>query len=248
MPKLNQIIAIEKDTKKNAYAEITTAHHALQQGKLLFGLSRTYQPFAEEGTRYPTESTLVQLRTKDAIEQTSRILTKLFDITATKDYANCEAKASIVVDGKVLLENVPIAYLLFLEKQLTDLHTFAKKLPVLDPSETWIWDSAVNCYKTPAKQTIKTSKKAVAFTKAEATKEHPAQVEIVHQDIPEGTWSEVKFSGAFPASLVRELTERVEKLQAAVKYAREEANNLQVKDVTTGKQIFDFLFGGINLT
>ena len=31
-----------------------------------------------------------------------------------------------------------MTYLLFLEKQLTDLHTFVKKLPVLDAAESWV--------------------------------------------------------------------------------------------------------------
>ena len=247
MTKLNQIVAIEKDTKKNVYADLTAAHHALQQVKLLFGISRTYQPMAEDGVRLPSESTLVQIRTKEAIEQTSSILTRLFDVTATKDWANCEAKADVIVDGKKLLESVPITYLLFLEKQLTDLHTFVKKLPVLDPAESWVWDDASNCFKTNSKQTIKTAKKPFPFVKAPATKEHPAQVEVVHQDVPEGTWSEVKFSGAFPATLVKELTERVEKLQAGVKFAREEANSCTVPDRHVGKSVFEYLFGNIQL-
>lgn len=247
MSKLNQIIAVEKDVKKNAYAELTTAHHVLQQQKPLFGISRTYQPMAEDGTKYPGESVLVQVRAKEVIEDTARILSRLFDVTATKDWANCEARADVVVDGKVLLAAVPVTYLLFLEKQLKDLHTFCKKLPLLDPSERWTWSEATNCFSTPAKQTIKTAKRPFPLVKAEATKEHPAQVEVVYQDVPEGTWSEVKFSGALPASVVRELTERVEKLETAVKFAREAANALEVTDHPVGKPVFDFLFGDIKL-
>jgi len=39
-----------------------------------------------------------------------------------------------------LLADVPVTYLLFLEKQLTDLRTFVDKLPVLDPSVVWLQD------------------------------------------------------------------------------------------------------------
>lgn len=247
MAKLNQIVAVEKDVKKSVYADLTAAHHLLQQNKLLFGLSRTYQPFAEDGTKYPSESAVVQVRTKEIVEQTSKLLVKLFDVTATKDWANCQAKADVVVDGRVLVSGAPVTYLLFLEKQLTDIHTFVKKLPLLDPSETWVWDEATNSFKTPQHQTIKTSKKPFAFVKAPATKEHPAQVDVLHQDIAEGTWTEVKFSGAFPAQLVKELLDRVEKLQMAVKFAREEANSLDVSNVSIGKSVFNYLFGEIRL-
>lgn len=247
MGKLNQIIAVEKDIKKNTFAEISRLHHLLQQQKLLVGLTRTYEPLNEDGLRYPSESSHVQVHTKDVIEETAKHMTRLFDITATKDWANTEARGDVVVDGKVLLAGVPVSYLLFLEKQLTDIHTFVKKLPVLDPAETWRWDDASNCYRTEPKQTMKTSKKPFPFVKAPATKEHPAQVEVVQQDVTEGTWNHVVFCGALPASVVTDLVARVQKLQAAVKCAREEANGLVVMDRSTGKPVFDFLFGGINL-
>lgn len=114
--KLNQIIAVEKGVKSKAYAEVTDAHHRLQKSALLAGISRTYQPKDEEGEQYPPESTRVQVRAEEVLRQTATTLTRLFDVTATKDWANCEAKADVVVDGQVLLRAVPATYLLFLEK------------------------------------------------------------------------------------------------------------------------------------
>ena len=64
----------------------------------------------------------------------------LFDITATKDWANCTARANVVLDGKPLLEDVPATYVLFLEKQLSDLHTFVGKMSELDPGSDWSVD------------------------------------------------------------------------------------------------------------
>jgi hypothetical protein len=137
MAKLNQIIAVEKGVKSGSLRELTDAHHTLQKPALLAGISRTYQPKDEEGEQLPPESTRVQVKTEDVLRQTSTVLTRLFDVTATKDWANCSAKADIVVDGRTLLRDVPVSYLLFLEKQLVDLHTFVKKLPLLDATEDW---------------------------------------------------------------------------------------------------------------
>jgi hypothetical protein len=53
----------------------------------------------------------------------------------------------------------------------------------------------------------------------------------------------VKFSGALPAKRVSELLERVEKLQDAVKFAREEANNAETTDRRVGDKVFGYLFG-----
>jgi hypothetical protein len=199
MTKLNQIIAIEKGIKSRSLEELTEAHHALQKPALLSGISRTYRPRDEEGEQLPPESTRVQIKGEEIIRQTVAIMTKLFDVTATKDWANCRAKADIVVDGKTVATQVPATYLLFLEKQLVDLHTFVKKLPVLDASESWGFDASADCWATEPTQTLRTKKIPRNHVKAEATEKHPAQVEVYYEDVSIGTWRTVKFSGALPA-------------------------------------------------
>jgi hypothetical protein len=242
MPRLNQIVAIEKGVKSQSLRELTDAHQLLQKPPLLAGISRTYRPKDEEGEQLPPEATKVQVKTDEVIRRTADILTRLFDVTATKDWANGLAKADVVVDGQTLLSQVPITYLLFLEKQLVDLHTFVKKLPVLDASETWTMDTSSDSWATEAVQTSRTKKIPRNHVKAEATEHHPAQVEVYYEDVVVGYWRTVKFSGALPARRVNELAEQVERLQEAVKFAREEANNLQVDDQKVGETIFQFLF------
>lgn len=240
--KLNQVIALEKGVKSRSYASLTEAHQLLQKPALLAGISRTYKPKDDEGEQYPAESTRVQGRAEQVIAETGRILTELFDVVATKDNANCAARADVVVDGRVLLEKVPVTYLLFLEKQLVDLRTFVQKLPVLDPSETWQLDAAQDCWASEPAETNKTKKVPKNHVKAEATDKHPAQVEVYHEDIVVGRWKTVKYSGALPAARVRALLERVDKLQKAVKVAREEANSAPVEMVKIGERVFDYLF------
>lgn len=242
MAKLNQIIAIEKSIKSRSFQELTEAHHALQKPALLSGIARTYRPKDEEGEQLPPESTRVQVKADEIIRNTVASLTRLFDVTAVKDSANCVAKADVVVDGKVLLAKVPVAYLLFLEKQLVDLHTFVRKLPVLDAAETWIFDASADCWATEPVQTVKTKKVPRNHVKAEATDKHPAQVEMYYEDVVVGNWKTIKFSGALPAKRINELLERVEKLQQAVKFAREEANNAEVADMKVGDAVFGYLF------
>ncbi|MEL7433156.1 MAG: hypothetical protein AAFN11_04345 [Chloroflexota bacterium] len=242
MPKLNQIIAIEKSIKSQSLRELTDAHKTLQKENLLGGIARTYRPRDDEGEQYPPESTRVQVRADDVIDQTTSVLIKLFDVTATKDWANGDAKADVVVDGETLLSDVPVTYLLFLEKQLTDLHTFINKLPTLDPSELWSYDEATDAWATEPVQTTKTKRIPRNHVKAEATKEHPAQVEVYYEDIVVGNWQTIKYSGALPASRVAVLKERVRALQEAVKFAREEANSAEVDEQTVGETIFNYIF------
>jgi hypothetical protein len=243
MAKLNQIIAVEKGVKSRSFQELTDAHHTLQKPALLAGISRTYRPKDEEGETLPPESTKVQVKADEVIRQTAGILTRLFDVTATKDWTNCVARADVVVDGEPLLREVPVSYLLFLEKQLVDLLTFVRKLPVLDASESWIYDAAADCWATEPTQTTRTKKIPRNHVKAEATEKHPAQVEVFYEDVVVGYWKTIKFSGALPAQRVNELVEKVEKLQQAVKFAREEANGAAVVEQETGEKVFRYLFG-----
>jgi hypothetical protein len=148
----------------------------------------------------------------------------------------------VVVDGTVLLAQVPATYLLFLEKQLVDLYTFVKKLPVLDASESWVFDPSADCWATEPISTLKTKKIPRNHVKAVATDKHPAQVEVYYEDVAIGNWRTVKFSGALPARRVNELVNRVEKLQEAVKFAREEANNRDVTERKVGASVFHYLF------
>lgn len=242
MTRLNQIVAVEKGIKTRSFQELTDAHHALQKSTLLSGISRTYRPKDEEGEQLPPESTKVQVKAEETIRATAEILTRLFDVTATKDWANCTANADVRVDGETLLAAVPVSYLLFLEKQLVDLLTFIRKLPVLDAAESWEYDASADCWATEPVQTVRTKKIPRNHVKAEATEKHPAQVEVYYEDVTVGYWKTVKFSGAMPAKRINELVERVEKLQQAVKFAREEANNTEITQQKAGAKVFGYLF------
>lgn len=241
--KLNQIIAIEKSVKHKAARALSDAGRELGKTALLSGISRTYLPKDEEGEPLPPESTKVQRRVEDQLREVSTAMIRLFDVTATKDRTNSVAVADVVVDGETLLADVPVTYLLFLEKQLGELQAFVKALPVLDAAESWSFNEAADCFATEPVRTVRTKKVPRNHVKAEATEEHPAQVEVYYEDVPVGYWTTVRFSGAAPAKRVAVLSERLERLQQAVKFAREEANGAETVDERVGEKIFGYLLG-----
>ena len=242
MPKLNQIVAIEKGTKSGAQKKITHLHREVQKQPLLAGISRNYRSKDDEGEVFPSESTQVQIRAKEMIDEFSETMTDLFDVVATKDWGNTKARGDIEIDGKTLLKDVPITYLLFLETKLQDIRTFVEKLPYLDPSESWHFDPATNCYANQSVQTVKTKKLPRNHVKFEGNSKHPPQVEVFMEDIVVGYWNTTKFSGALPAQEIKEFLSRIEKLLKAVKFAREQANGMEVKRREVGKKVFDYLF------
>ena len=241
MGKLNQVLAVEKGVKSSANKRFTEIYHLIQKQPLLSGIARSYTPKDQDGDQLPSESTKVQVKASEILDEVRNTLTDLFDVTATKDWGNLKATADVKVGSKVLVEAAPVTYLLWLEKQLVDLHTVISKVPTLDPTEEWEFDDAQDCYRTVPTETVRTKKIPRNHVKAEATDKHPAQVEVYHEDVVMGYWKTIKYSGALPASRVNELLRRVEQLQNAVKTAREEANSIEVQQKNVGSSIFDWL-------
>lgn len=242
MTQLNQIIALEKGVKQKTASELAVQARDLSAPSLLSGISRVYQPKDEDGDQLPPESNRVQVKAEDVLKRTEATLTRLWDITLTKDEANRHATADVVVNGVVLVQGAPVTYLLFLEKQLIELATFVRKLPTLDLAEEWSWDANTATYRTPVTQTTRSKKVMRNHVVAEATAQHPAQVHVYQEDVPVGTWNLVKFSGALPATRVRAISERIDALLDAVKIAREKANGHQVEDQHIGSDLFAYLF------
>lgn len=240
--KLNQIIAIEKGVKSRVYGDISELHKMNQKPDLFTGFVKTYNRKNEEYEDFPQEKKKVQLKAAESITRLAEKLTELLDITASKDYANCHAAANVEVNGKTLVENAPTTYILFLEKQINDIRTFIEALPVLDESEDWLKDDNSGLYKTVATPTHKTKKTQKAIVLYEATKEHPAQTQLITEDITVGYWDTVKHSGAIPAPRKKQILERIEEFSKAVKVAREKANNTEAIKQSVGKEIFDYLF------
>lgn len=240
--KLHQINALVTGHKSRAERALTDAHHTLQKAPVLSGLTRTYQPKDDEGEKLPPESTRVQVQVSKAITDLTGTLGRLFDLQLAQDAGNTVAKADVIVDGNVLVAQAPVTYLLWLDKRLTDLRTFIDKLPALDPAETWSYDEARECWVSDAVQTVRSKKVPRNHVLAEATEKHPAQVQVFTEDVPVGTWTTVKLSGALPPAQIREFRRRVTAVIDAVKVAREEANSTEVSDQNGGR-VLSYLFG-----
>jgi hypothetical protein len=244
MPRLNQIIALVGGEKPRAQSEITQLAHVVQKPDLFNGMSRSYDPRDEEGEKLPSEEFHVRHRVSEATDRATTAWTKLWDLVACQDQTNCSpgARASVAVNGTVLLQDVPAVYLIFLEKQLAEVHSFVSKLPTLDPTKQWQFSDEADSWRTAPTTKTRTKKVPRNHIKAPATDHHPAQVEVYHEDMIVGDWTTVEFSGAIPEAQKREYLTRIRQLIDAVKVAREEANGCDVVEAQTGKVLFDYIF------
>lgn len=245
MAQLNQILAVEKGLQTKANDEYTQLYRELQVPSLFDGLTKTYQTALEGGDEYPSDNKGVQRTVADTLARAQEILTRRFDLVLTKDVANTFAKADVVVDGQTLLRDVPVTYLLFLEKQATEMLDFVKAVPTLDPASRWSSrpDSATGWWTTEEVRTHKTKKVENVVVLYPATKEHPAQVALRAEDVLEGYWTTRKFSGAVPRAQKQALLDRLAALAEGIKFAREKANTVEVTQMQAGDSIFSYLFG-----
>ena len=241
MTTLHKIIAKEKSVKSRTESIITELYKSQQKADLFGGFTKTYEPSDDGGERYQAERKVVRVNAEESLSDAAQSWTELFDLTATKELGNAEARADVVVDGKTLVANATVPLLLFLEKRLTDARTMITKMPTLSSDFTWSKDPAQDLWVTESVVTRKTKKVQTVLVKYEATKEHPAQTELVSEDILAGYWSTVHHCGAIPVGRKKELTVRVNKLLDAVKEAREEANATQVTNVAIGGDVFSYL-------
>lgn len=246
MARLNQILAVEKGLRDDHEKIVVALHNQVIKPELISGFTRVYEKLNDEDPDLATEQQRVQIKTADVIAEVTQHLTKLFDVTAIKDWTNTKAFADVKVGDQVLIEKAPSTYLLWLLNQLKDIEKFVRKLPVLDPSLEWTFDAVSNVYKSNPVKSHRTQKESKAFVLYEATPEHPAQVDRIDSDVIKGYWTKIEFSGALPLSVVQAILDRVVTLKEAVKFAKEEANSIIAEDVRPGKAIFDYLFGSVD--
>ena len=243
-PRLCEVIAIEKGVKSRRHKELTEYYRTAGKVDQFSGFSRVWEPKDEDSDFYPDESKKVILTTNDLLRDVRTNVSEVMDITATKDWGNVLALADVVVDGEAVLSDVPVTYLLFLEKQCTEMRAVITALPILDDTYDWTWNATKALYETAEQLSTKTKKITKPVHIFQPTEHQPGQYEMVQEDVVQGTWHVTKQSGAMTKEKKRQMLARLDKLEAAVKTAREEANTTAVKRKNIGEHIFDYLLGG----
>jgi hypothetical protein len=243
--RIHQLLAVEKGVATKAQATATKAYQIAQKTPLFNGMSRTWQPVDDEGPTFPNERSKVQVNVKKLLNLVSDDLGECFNLWFQRDASNMQAVADVTVDGEVIVEKAPVTFLLAMEKQLTNILTFVQSLPELDSADDWIEDTSSGLFKTPVPiQTQKTAKVVEVKVIFQPSQHAPGGVyDKIPNDRVIGHWNTIKESGAIPAERKQALIRKTQKLQSAVKMAREEANSIPVTaQADAGRSIFGYLF------
>jgi hypothetical protein len=173
-PRLNQVVAVVSGKKAQAAEALTGVYHLFQKATLFEGLDRRFTPRNDSGENKPAERKKPQHTVKELYAKVEPALAELFDGVATQDWGNTQARADVVVDGKVLLSAAPVTFLLFLDKQLQDIRSFVEKLPLRDAAEDWAFQPESGYFATPLSGRLVTAKVQEPLVLYPATEQHPA--------------------------------------------------------------------------
>ncbi|MEN0060917.1 MAG: hypothetical protein AAGA48_02145 [Myxococcota bacterium] len=246
--KLHEVVAIRKGVKSRTYGELTDLHRKSSKEDVYAGMSREYAPKDDDGETFPPEDKKVQLIAEDVLKKVRKLRAEFFDIEATQEHGNLEARGDVIVEGETILTDVPVTLLIFLEKELTDLRTFVDAMPTLDEAKTWHADPNSRLHRSDTAVTHKTKKvqRPIVLYDAVVKDDHaiPAQTQLITEDVIIGHWHTTHLSGALPTPRKEALLERLEALRNAVKRARSRANDLEVKRQEMGAKVFRWLFEG----
>ncbi len=242
---LHQLLAVESERRKKAALIMQeTAAVFAKKAEHFDGLIKTYHPYEEGGDKFESEVKRIVTTVRDKILYTAKAITTGMDAQISKEETN--ASGEVVAELKTNGESFGLlssTSLLALESQLMNIRVLYHAIPTLDPVKKWNLDlSAGKGHSlTDEHTTIRTSKEQIPLVKYEATKEHPAQVEMITKDIQVGEWKTIYQSGRITPAQKSELLGRIESLIDSVKRARARANQTEVKQMKIGKKIFDFI-------
>lgn len=214
------------------------------QGLLFVGVTKRYAPLDEEGTTLPPDDKPLGARVDDSITEFFESYLPYLDLEFQIESANTQATASVDVgegDDRLLLEEMPATALLNLEKHLEKFRRVLSAVPTLDPSESWTEDADQVLYRSAPRDTLRHEQVETPVVLYEATKEHPAQVEVFKKQLPVGTWTTTKLSGEWPLARQRRVIRRLETLIIHVQQARKRANAAEAPSKQIGETIMDWL-------
>lgn len=238
---LSQIIALNRQFKSDGKDSLTDVYRMLGVSTAFNGSLRTYTPdIEEEREKIPDTSTNIEQQVDSLFRSCVSDLVSMVDIVATNDSGNTIAKAEVIIGGTSLGE-LPVPFLIYMEKRMVDWENCVAKIPTLDPAYTWSYDSNRDCYVSNPSQTIKTKKAQVPITLAAATERHPAQAQLVTEDVRVGLYTDTKFSAALPLGIKTKMLARVRELKKLFSDARELANSTRVPQIKVGQVIYDYL-------
>lgn len=248
MTKLHELLAVNNSLEGQTAKCVADLKETFSKKHHLFSeRTVTFQPNTEGAPAVNEEQLDLQTTVPKELEWIGGFLSRLLDADHSINEANTQARADLTLeDGTVLASRLPATSLLELEKRLKWLHELLSVAPTLDPAKGFgpDPDRGIGVYRAREISRMRTSKQATPIVLYEATDKHPAQVQLINQDVPTGTIRQLEWSGMLTPAEKAAMLDRCEVLTRAVKRARSRANECPIEPSSRiGATLLDFVFG-----
>lgn len=247
MGKMHELLAVESSVTGNYNRDRDETLKVFGKPELFTRLVTRKRHFDESQSHLDTEETKeITTTVKKRLDWYRGSVIDFFDLNLQKDKTNQKATADLVVDGETLATDLPATTLLMLENKLQDLRRVFEHIPTNPSGKRWIFDDAEQLWRSAEDEisfsTKKTAKPVVLY---QHTKEHPAQVKEVYEDIPVAEIRRMTSTGMLSSKEKADLLTRLDKLLKAAKKARQQANETDASDAKMGESIMNFLYGNV---
>jgi len=253
MAKLHELLAAEKTVLAQSAKLFTETTAKLGKSHFWEGFNKTLTLVADSPTKAAIEEAakevkLLPTNVADTLAYFVNFWSKSEDLLFSKNVSNQFAKADIIVNGIVLVTDVPVDELMGLEHRLEGLRQMLAQMPTLDASKTWskAEDLGPNIWRSEPEVTIKTDKTVDAVVLYPATDKFPAQVKEFSKDITIGSFKLIRTSGAVTSVAKSDILSNVDNLIMEVKKARTRANDIEAKSRQIGKTLMDFILAPLS--
>jgi len=248
MGMLHEILAVEGDKKERKQKMLEEGRKTFREKHDLFeGFIKSYESFDDNDNEKFEESKTRDTTVMAKADYIFNAIIEYIDCVIQKDSANQGAKADVMIDGVVLIADIPAVTLLTIESEIKQWRDVLGFIPTLEHGIEWDEDKTqgdgVWKTKNPL-QTFKTAKEPKSKVLYEATKEHKAEIEKWNETINVGKYLLTKFSGKITSAAKSDILNRVDILSDAVKQARTRANKVEVPSMKIGTQIREYILKG----
>ena len=256
--KQHQLLAVEQDINSKTNGIIKETLILLNRGAAFDEHHKSYTPFEEGDKDIPEKDEKLMVTTVDErIAYTSKSIVNQINILASKEKTNQIAKANIVIkddEGKVvetIAEDVPVSALLQLEKKMQEYRKIYEAMPTFNTEKHWIKGTntlGVECYiikdnEKKIRTRTETTTTMVDQNPIKGSDKYPLIPEKVQITKPVGEYETVVKTGKISPKQKADTINRLDKVIKAIKFARTEANSVEVVEMNFGKTLVDYING-----
>lgn len=252
MTKLHELLAAEKRVNEDTQTVLRESIGLFQGNHALFlGREIDYEVLITDDTppevvntieKNHSESSTPSSTLEERLAYTLEAFRNGLQLSMNKEETNCIAKADLVVDGTVLVPNVPATALLTLETKLNSLLQLFQRIPTRDPMVKWTpVDDTPGIYASePTVKSVTRKVEKVQVT-VPATEQHPAQTRVFTIDEVYAKRTTTVLTSLISSERKMKLMSKLSTLISACRAARARANETPVNKTSISEKVVSFL-------